>query len=88
MNFRLTPLNIVMAIALAVLVMVLFESTGKGIVSETFSVMAKALLGALVVICFIADLIFRFAIKDLKRIWFIEMAFIAIAFLFFLILQK
>ena len=87
MKFRLTPLNIVGALALAFFVVSFFQSNAtRGHVD--FSVLYKAIFGATVVVAFITDMIFRFIFKDLKRIWLVEMVFIALTVILFLLLQK
>jgi hypothetical protein len=87
MSFRITPLNIVAALALAFLVASFFESTSNR-VEVDFSNLYKIVLGGLLVVAFITDMIFRFIFKDLKRIWFVELAFISLTVILFLILQK
>lgn len=86
MKFRITPLNIVMAMAIVGFILMIIDHTPRE--AAAFGLLTKLLLGALVLICFVADLIFRFALKQLKRVWIIELAFIVIACLFFLILKK
>jgi len=86
-KLRITPLNIVAALALAFFVASFFrEDPERGHVD--FSVLYKGILGAMVVVAFITDMIFRFIFKDLKRIWFVEIAFISLTIILFLILQK
>ncbi|MDQ8053387.1 MAG: hypothetical protein REI78_10195 [Pedobacter sp.] len=46
------------------------------------------LLGSLIVVSFISDLIFRFAFKDLKKIWLVELVFIIFTVVLVLILKK
>lgn len=86
MKLRLTPLNIITALSLAFLVLSFFEKSGP----RHFDMrgLYKLLLAALVLVSFISDMIFRFTIKNLKRIWFVEMVFIALTVILFLILQK
>lgn len=88
MKFRLTPLNIVTALGLALLVASFFEPAATGRGQVNFGGFYKWLLLALVVVTFISDLIFRFALKSLKRIWIIEMVFIIATAILILILQK
>ena len=86
-KLRITPLNIVAALALAFFVASFFSTDPKrGHVD--FSVFYKGILGAMVIVAFITDMIFRFIFKDLKRIWFVEIAFISLTVILFLILQK
>ena len=86
-KLRITPLNIVAALALAFLVASFFESNpNRGHVD--FSNLYRIVLGGLVVVAFITDMIFRFIFKELKRIWLVEMAFVSLTIILFLILQK
>lgn len=86
-KLRITPLNIVAAIALAFFVISFFQPephNGPG----DFNNLYKGILGALIVVAFITDMIFRFIFKELKRIWFVELFFISLTVVLFLILQK
>jgi len=86
-KLRITPLNIVAALALAFLVASFFKTEpNRGHVD--FSVFYKVILGGMALVAFITDMIFRFIFKDLKRIWFVELAFISLTVILFLILQK
>jgi len=88
MKFRITPLNIVGAASLALVAVNLFsEKTNapKHIDVNGFYVL---ILGCLIVVTFITDLIFRFTLKDIKRIWVVELIFIFIATILMVILQK
>lgn len=86
-KLRITPLNIVAALALAFFVASFFQTNpNRGHVD--FSTLYKGVLGAIVIVAFITDMIFRFIFKDLKRIWFVEFTFIALTVILFLILQK
>ena len=86
-KLRITPLNIVAALAFAFFVVSFFE-TDKNRGHVDFSIFYKVILGGMVVVAFITDMIFRFIFKDLKRIWFVELTFIALTVILFLILQK
>lgn len=88
MKFRLTPLNIITALGFALLIASFFqpETIGRGQVNV--GSFYKWLLAALIVVTFISDLIFRFALKNLKRIWIVEMVFIIATAILILILQK
>lgn len=86
-KLRITPLNIVAALALAFLIASFFQvKPSRGHVD--FSVFYKVILGGMFVVAFITDMIFRFIFKDLKRIWFVELVFISLTIILFLILQK
>lgn len=89
MKLRLTPLNIVTAIGIALLGSLLFQpNVDPAEHGVDTGIVYKLLCGTLIVVTVIADLIFRFTVKNLKRIWIIEMAFIIITIIMFLILQK
>lgn len=86
-KLRITPLNIIAALALAFLVASFFQTkTTRGHVD--FSAFYKVILAGMLVVAFITDMIFRFIFKDLKRIWFVELVFISLTVILFLILQK
>lgn len=87
MKFRLTPLNIITALGLAFFVVSLFQANPAGR-QINMSGFYKFLLGALVVVSFISDMIFRFTLKDTKRIWIIETLFVFLTIVLVLILQK
>ena len=87
MNFRITPLNIITALAFAFLVASIFQTKPAG---QHFDMSGfyKFILGCLILVTFITDMIFRFTLKDIKRIWVVELIFIFIATILMLILQK
>ena len=87
MKLRLTPLNIVTALSLALLVVSIFQTNpiGQHVDLRGFY---KLLLGALAAVSFVSDLIFRSTLKELKKIWIVELVFIAITIILMLILQK
>lgn len=87
MKFRLTPLNIVAALALAFFVVSFFQSEPTSRHVDVRGLF-KIVFGAIVVVAFITDMIFRFIFKDLKRIWLVELVFIALTVILFLLLQK
>lgn len=86
-KLRITPLNIVAALAMAFFIVSFFK-TEPNRTYVVFSGLYKVILGGMVVVAFITDMIFRFIFKDLKRIWFVELTFIALTIIIFLILQK
>jgi hypothetical protein len=90
MKFRLTPFNIVTAFAIALLVILLFQSAPERQPQMFASNAQKLVLSALVIVSFICDLIFRFSLKTLKKIWVVELVCIAIIsiVILILILQK
>lgn len=88
MKFRLTPLNIITALGFALLIASFFQPETRGRGQVNVSGFYKWLLAALIVVTFISDLIFRFALKKLQRIWIVEMLFIIATAILILILQK
>lgn len=88
MKLRVTPLNIVGAIGLGLVVVSLLSEKSTAPRQINFSGFYLLILGCLVVVTFITDLIFRFTLKNIKRIWMIELLFIIIAAILMLILQK
>jgi len=87
MKFRITPLNIIGAGSFVLFLFNVFKEKPKG---QHFDLNGFyiLLLVCLIVVTFITDLIFRFTLKDLKRIWVVELIFISIAIILMLILQK
>ena len=88
MKLRITPLNIVGALGLGLIVVSLFSEKHTAPRQIDMSPFYLLILGCLVVVTFITDLIFRFTLKDLKKIWIVELIFIFIAAILMLILQK
>ena len=88
MKLRITPLNIVGAASLGLVVVNLFSTNEHAAKRVDLSSFYLLILGCLIVVTFITDLIFRFTLKDLKRIWIVELVFIFIAAILMLILQK
>ena len=86
-KFRITPLNIVAALALIFLVTTFFKDQPNTLKVD-FSWFYTIIIIGLIVVSFITDMIFRFIFKDLKRIWFVELFFISLTVILFLILQK
>lgn len=88
MKFRLTPLNIVTALGFATLIFLFLQpkQTGAGHINLTSFYFL--ILGCLVLITFVTDMIFRFTLKDLKKIWIVEMVFILLTTVLILLLQK
>ena len=88
MKLRVTPLNIVGAAGLGLVVVSLFSEKRTTPGQINFSGFYLLILGCLIVVTFVTDLIFRFTLKDIKRIWMVELLFIVIAAILMLILQK
>jgi hypothetical protein len=87
MKLRITPLNIIGAGA-AVAACYLFLNPNASYPNININGLIAWGLGILVVITFVTDLVFRFAVKDLKRIWIIESIFIIITLILIVILKK
>lgn len=88
MRFRLTPLNIVTALGLAMLVFLLFQPKSTVPRHLNLSGFYMLILSCLIAITFVTDMIFRFTLKDLKRIWLVELIFISLTIILFLLLKK
>lgn len=89
MKFRLTPLNLVAAFGLVCLVLTFFEYNSGGLLIKIgMESLYRIILGALILVSIVTDLIFRFLFKDLKRIWLVELVFISLTVIIFLLLQK
>jgi len=88
MKLRVTPLNIIGAISLGLVVVNLFSTTENSPRQIDMGGFYLLILGCLVLVTFITDLIFRFTLKDLKKIWIVESVFIFITAVLIVILQK
>ena len=83
MRVRLTPLNILMA--------VLVTAVGYYIIfpdEEGWRLLGAVSVFMLAVMCFLSDLLFRFLLKDLKRIWIVEVCFIIFAVVLIIIIKR
>lgn len=83
MRVRLTPLNILMA--------VLVTAVGYYIIfpdEEGWRLLGAVTVFMLAVMCFLSDLLFRFLLKDLKRIWIVEVCFIIFAVVLIIIIKR
>ncbi|MFD2288448.1 hypothetical protein GJU39_04115 [Pedobacter petrophilus] len=87
MKLRITPLNIIGAGA-AVTACYLFLNPNASYPNININGLVAWGLGILVVVTFVTDLVFRFALKDLKRIWIIESIFLVITVILIVIIQK
>lgn len=88
MNFRITPLNIIGAVGLGLAAFNILspkDNTPRHIDMSGFYLL---ILGCLILVTFITDLIFRFTLKDLKRIWVVESIFIVITLILMVIIRK
>lgn len=88
MKLRITPLNIIGAAGLGLAAFNILspkDSTPRHIDMSGFYLL---ILGCLILVTFVTDLIFRFTLKDLKRIWIVESIFIVITVILMVIIQK
>jgi len=83
LKLRLTPLNILTSI---LLVSVFYLFIGKD--DNGWRVLGSISLILLAFLSFFTDLIFRRFVKDLKRIWIIEIVIIIFAAISMALLQK
>ena len=89
MRFRLTPLNIVTSLGFLFLALSFFEYNSGGLLIKAgMTPLYRIIFAALVLVSIITDFIFRFLFKDLKRIWLVELVFISLTIIIFLLLQK
>lgn len=87
MKFRITPLNIVAAIAACLGVYLLLNPKSS---SPNINVngLVAYLMFLYVLVAFVTDLIFRFTLKKLKKIWLAESLLIVLVVVLMLIFQK
>ncbi|MDY0906768.1 hypothetical protein [Pedobacter sp. CFBP9032] len=88
MKLRITPLNIIGAIALGLAALNILSPKNNAPGHVDMSGFYLLILGCLILVTFVTDLIFRFTLKDLKRIWIIESLFIVFTTILILIIQK
>lgn len=88
MKLKITPLNIVGAISLVYAAYRIIYPTNNAVLQINTSGLLIFVLICLALVTFVTDLIFRFTLKDLKRVWIVELIFIVIAVILMLILQK
>lgn len=88
MKFRFTPLNIVCAISMAYIAYRIVSPAKNTLLHINTNGILILVLCCLAVVTFVTDLIFRFTLKDLKRVWIVEIIFIVLAIVLMLILQK
>jgi hypothetical protein len=87
MKLRITPLNIVVAGA-AVMCAYYYLTPVKGPAYNYANSLIAYLLIFVVLVAFITDLVFRFFFKEIRKIWLVELVFILLTVVVFLILQK
>jgi hypothetical protein len=83
MKVKITPLNILLAALLTTLGYLLLFPDENG-----WRFLGAVSLFILCAVCFIADMIFRFFLKDLKRIWIVEVCFIIFAVVLIVIIRR
>ncbi|MBB6239414.1 glucan phosphoethanolaminetransferase (alkaline phosphatase superfamily) [Pedobacter sp. AK013] len=88
MSLRITPLNIVSAAGLGLVVLNLVSDKNTAPRHINLNGFYLLILACLIAVTFITDMIFRFTLKDIKKIWIVELIFIVIAAVLMLILQK
>ena len=88
MKLRITPLNIIGAIGLGLAAFTILSPKDHAPRHVDFSGFYLLILGCLILVTFITDLIFRFTLKDLKKIWIVESIFIVITVVLMLIIQR
>lgn len=83
MKLRLTPLNILSSILVVSIAYLLLFPDENG-----WRKLGSIPLIGLFLMSFISDMVFRALVKDLKRIWIIELVFIIFVAVLILIIQK
>ena len=85
MKFRLTPLNIITSMGFLGLVFSYYQTKPAQIdISPLYRIILVAMIGVSIV----TDLIFRFLFKELKRIWLVELVFISLTIILFLLFKR
>ncbi len=87
MKFRLTPLNILAAAGMMLLAMNYLQIPVFTAQGKEFGAFYRLMLAGLTFVAMLIDLIFRFLFRDLKRIWLVELIFLLLTVILFLILQ-
>jgi hypothetical protein len=88
-KLRLTPLNIVTALGFVLFALGFFSySSGGLLINVGMESLYRIILVCLILVSIVTDLIFRFLFKDLKRVWLVELVFISLTIIIFLLLQK
>ncbi|TCD08538.1 hypothetical protein EZ449_11890 [Pedobacter frigidisoli] len=88
MKLRITPLNIIGAVGLGLAAFNILSPKDNAPRHIDMSGFYLLILGCLILVTFITDLIFRFTLKDLKRIWVVESIFIVFTAILIVIIQK
>lgn len=82
MTSRITPLNLTSAVLLVILGYSIFEAE-----TNDFSTNVWLLAGVLL-LSIVSDILFRGLLKNLKRIWLIELLFISLVVALMLIIKR
>ena len=89
MKFRITPLNIITSLGVALLIIsFLHNRPAGGLVNINMGPFYKVILSILILVTVAIDLIFRFILKNLKKVWLIELFFMAFTVIMFLIIKQ
>ncbi|MCX2575486.1 hypothetical protein OQ268_13155 [Pedobacter sandarakinus] len=88
MTLRITPLNIIGAASLGLVSYHLLTKQNLAPKQIDMSGFYLLILSCLILVTFITDLVFRYTLKDLKRIWLVECIFIVITAVLILIIQR
>ena len=88
MKLRITPLNIIGAVGLGLAAFNILSPKDNAPRHIDMSGFYLLILGCLILVTFITDLIFRFTLKDLKKIWIVESIFIVITIILMVIIRK
>ncbi|MCY1510867.1 hypothetical protein D9M68_452570 [compost metagenome] len=88
MKFRLTPLNLVTSAGMLLLALSYLQQTPlEKVGNVSLSPLFKIVLACLVLVSIITDLIFRFLFKSLRRVWMMELLFMSLTVILFLLLR-
>jgi hypothetical protein len=83
MKIRLTPLNVISSLLIIAIAWLFIFADENG-----WRKLGAVSLIILWVLSFVSDIVFRSFLKDLKRIWIIELVFIIFVALLILIIQS
>ena len=83
MKLKLTPLNILSSLVIAAIAYLLLFPDAEG-----WRELGAVSLAGIVVLSFISDILFRIYIKDIKRIWIVELAFIIFAAVLIVLIRR
>lgn len=82
MTSRITPLNLTSAVLLVILGYSIFEEETNDLSGSVW------LLAGVLVLSIVSDILFRGLLKNLKRIWLIELLFISLVVVLMLIIKR